>query len=268
MAIITLSRDSYSRGKEVAEKVAKELGYDCISREILLEASEIFNIPQIKLYRAIHDAPSILDRLTNGKQRYIAYIRATLLDYLRKDNVVYHGLAGHFFVREIPHALRVRIIANMDERVRVEMERENISKKEAMELLKSDDEQRRKWSKSLYGLDTSDPSLYDLIIHLKKISVDEAVETICYAARQKCFETTPQSQKAMDDLALAAEVNAAIIEMAPHARLFAEDGNVTVTVKSQLEDTVLTSQIMTAAKNIKGVKTVKVEMEPFSLYAS
>ena len=39
MSIITISRGSYNRGKEVAEKLAKELGYECISREILLEAS-------------------------------------------------------------------------------------------------------------------------------------------------------------------------------------------------------------------------------------
>ena len=40
MSVITVSRGSYSRGKEVAEKVAQELGYACISREVLLEASE------------------------------------------------------------------------------------------------------------------------------------------------------------------------------------------------------------------------------------
>ena len=44
MAIITISRGSYSKGKEVAERVAQTLGYDCISREILLEASEHFNV--------------------------------------------------------------------------------------------------------------------------------------------------------------------------------------------------------------------------------
>jgi hypothetical protein len=38
MSIITISRGSYSRGKEVAEKVAAALGYECISREILLAA--------------------------------------------------------------------------------------------------------------------------------------------------------------------------------------------------------------------------------------
>ena len=68
MAIVTISRGSYSRGKEIAEKVAQKLGYECIAREALIEASEQFNIPEIKLVRAIHDAPSILDRFAYGKK--------------------------------------------------------------------------------------------------------------------------------------------------------------------------------------------------------
>ena len=96
MSIITISRGSYSRGKEVAEKVAAALGYECISREILLEASEQFNIPEIKLVRAIHDAPSILERFTYGKEKYVAYLKAALMKHVQKDNVVYHGLAGHY----------------------------------------------------------------------------------------------------------------------------------------------------------------------------
>jgi hypothetical protein len=67
--IITISRGSYSRGKEVAEKLSQALGYQCISRDILLEASEHYNIPEIKLIRAIHDAPSILGRFSYMKKK-------------------------------------------------------------------------------------------------------------------------------------------------------------------------------------------------------
>ena len=68
MAIITISRGSFSKGREVAEKVAQTLGYECISREILLEASEHYNIDEIKLEHALHDSPSIFERFTYGKR--------------------------------------------------------------------------------------------------------------------------------------------------------------------------------------------------------
>ena len=177
MSIITISRGSYSRGKEVAEKLAQALGYQCLSRDILLEASERYNIPEIKLIRAIHDAPSILERFTYRKEPYVAYIRAALLHQAQKDNLVYHGLAGHFLLKGIPHVLKVRIIADLEDRVKEEMKREHISAEEARRILLMDDEERRKWSKSIYGIDTGDSGLYDLVIKIKCIKVDSAVES-------------------------------------------------------------------------------------------
>ena len=206
MAIITISRGSYSRGKEVAEKLAQGLGYECISREILLEASEEFNIPEIKLIRAIQDAPSILERFTHGKERYLAYIRTALLKHVQKDNVVYHGLEGQFFLRGIPHVLNVRIVADLEDRVSDEMRREGISAIKARELIKKDDEERRKWSLHLYGADPWDPLLYDLVIHLNSITVDDAVSLISHAAKLPGFQTTPQSQQLIDNLAILARL--------------------------------------------------------------
>ena len=119
MAIITISRGSHSRGAEIAERVAQNLGYECISREVLLETSGQFNIPEVKLVRALHDAPSVLERFTNGKQKYVAFIEQAFLEHMHKNDVVYHGLAGHFFLKDVAHVLKVRILADMDVRVGV-----------------------------------------------------------------------------------------------------------------------------------------------------
>lgn len=262
MAIITISRGSYSRGKEVAEKVAKKMGYDCISRDTILEASKQSHIPEIKLIRAIHDAPNILERFTYHKEQYIAYIQAALLRNVRKDNVVYHGLAGHFLLKGISHVLKVRIIADMDDRVKLEMEREGISKKEARHILTKDDEQRRKWSKYIYGIDTKEPSLYDLVIHVKKMTVDDAVETICRVAGLKSFKTTAKSQKAMDDLYLACEVKAQVIYLKPDMKVHADGGKILVEVKvphSKEHDLVM--RIKEVAGNIPGVNEIHVQTE-------
>jgi cytidylate kinase len=204
MSIITISRGSYSHGSEVAEKVADKLGYRCISRDVLLEVSDEFNVSEIKLTRAISESPSIFERYTFGREKYIAYIQAAILEHLRKDNVVYHGFAGHFFVKDIPHVLKVRIIADMEKRVKCMMDREDVSSKEAVSMVKQVDEDRRKWSRKLYGMDTWDSTLYDLVINIEKITVDDAVDAICNMVKLKTFQTTPDSQKQMDELALGA----------------------------------------------------------------
>lgn len=209
MPIITISRGSYSRGKEVAEKLAQQLGYECISRDILLGASEQFNIPEIKLIRAIHDAPSILERFTRGKERYVAFIRSTLLKVVQKDNVVYHGLAGHYFLQGIPHVIKVRIMADLEDRVQEEMRREKISADEARNILRKDDDERRRWGIQIYGVDTWDPKLYDMVLHIKSLTVDDAVDLISKAAQLPRFQTTPESQRLLDDMVREAGAEAA-----------------------------------------------------------
>ena len=231
MSIITISRGSYSRGKEVAERLAQSLGYECLSRDILLEASERYNISELKLIRAIHDAPSILERFTYGKEQYVAYIRAALLRHVQKDNVVYHGLAGHFMLQGIPHVLKVRILADLEDRVAEEMKRENISADEARRILVKDDEERRRWSLKIFGIDTWDPSLYDLVIHIKCITVDEAVEIIKCALKGHCFQTTSDAQKLMDEMSLAARVEATLVQEIPSVKVEAKDGELFIDLK-------------------------------------
>ena len=258
MSVITISRGSHSHGKEVAEKVAAELGYECISRDILLEASEEFNIPEIKLRRALHDAPSVLERFTHGKERYVSYIRKALLQHIRKDNIVYHGLAGHYFLLNIPNVLKIRIISDIEERVKEEVRRENISEEKARYILKKDDDERRKWGLKLYGIDTWDSKLYDMVINIKNLSVEDAADLICRTVRKPNFKTTPESEKILDDALLAAKVHAALVKKFPKIIVTADNGVVSIgdpeapsDMKSDASD-----KIKGIAENVDGVKEV------------
>ena len=206
MSVIIISKGSYSHGSKVAEKVAQRLGFKCISREILLKISKEFNIPELKLIRAYNDAPSLLERFTYGREKYIAYIKAAILDNLSKDNVLYHGFAGHFFTKDISHVLKVKIIADMEERLQAMMKRENVSREDAYGIIEKVDEERQMWGLKLYGIDTWDCRLYDLVISISKITIDDAVDTICQTVKLKPFQTTPESQGKIEKLARQARL--------------------------------------------------------------
>jgi cytidylate kinase len=267
MSIITISRGSFSRGKEVAEKVAQRLGYQCISREVLLDASEEHHIQEIKLLHAVKDAPSILNRFLYGREKYISYIQTALLRYVHKDNVVYHGFAGHFFIKHIRHVLKVRIIADFEDRIGIVMDRDGISRQEAIRFLKKVDEERRKWSRTLYGIDTWDPSLYDLVLHIHKITVEDAVGIICHTVGLKRFQTTPESQKEMDDAVLASEVKAALIDLKPDIETSAKNGKVIVHTKAhESQEVKLIEEMEEIAKKVPGVKEVLVDVHPLLPY--
>ena len=264
MGCITISRGSYSFGKEIAEKVADRLGYECVERDALLDASETFNIPEIKLLEAIRDAPSVLGRFTYGKERYISYIQAALLNKMKKDNIVYHGLAGHFFLKNISHVLKVRIIADLEDRIAYKMKLEgNLSREATQRLLKKIDEERIKWSQYLYGIDSRDSSLYDLVVHIKTLTVEDAVDIICDTARRERFQTTPESQQAMNDLVTAASVKAALVQFVPDVNVSCSQGKVQLSLHvSKYSKDSMTGEIERITKSIKGVEKIEILARP------
>jgi len=263
MAIITISRGSYSRGKEIAEKTATKLGYKCISRDLLLEVSRDYNIPEIKLAHAIHDAPGILERLNRKKERYIAYIKHALLNNLQENNVVYHGLAGHFFVTHVPHALKVRILADMQDRARLESKLKGIDEEEARRILENDDEERRKWGQFLYGIDTADPSLYDLVIHIKKLTVDDAVEMICDTVSKEQFKTTPESRQRIEDLTLSAAIHKAMIAIGVDAEVCVDNHTAFIEAHAPISsESRLVKEIRKVALACDGISDAQITCRP------
>ncbi len=228
MAVITISRGSYSMGREIAERVAKRLGYECISREVLLEASDKYNVSKNKLEKALQESPSLMEKLTHDKAHYVFYIQSMLVKHVAKDNVLYHGFAGHLFLKKIPHVLKVRIIADIENRIDVLAKRENVTKVKALSMIKKIDQQRRKWTNRLYRADPWDPVLYDLLIKIHKYDIDDAVELICHSISLDHFKTTPESKRKMDDLVLATRCKTALINSFPDIFVVSDYGNILI----------------------------------------
>lgn len=268
MTIITISRGSYSRGKEIAERVAERLGYKCLAREVILEACVRYDVAEMKLIRAIHDAPTILERFGMSKERYVAKFNAEFLEQMKQDNVVYHGLAGHFFLRGVSHVLKVRIIADMEYRTKLETKRESISSEAALAILEHDDRERRRWSKMLFGIDPSDPSLYHLVLHVGALAPEIATDIICSTAQGEEFQTTTTSKQALEDLLLATKIKALLVGSDPHAEVSARDGVVNVRVRgSTLHEANYKQDIDRMARSVAGVREVNVELESPARFA-
>ena len=127
---------------------------------------------------------------------------------VRQGDAIYHGLAGHLLLGRGLHILRTRIIAPMEFRIAQVQERMNLKRKEAVEYIETIDADRRKWTRFLYGVDWADASLYDLVLNLEQMNLEEACEAICTLAQSKSFQPTAETQAAIEDLALASCVKA------------------------------------------------------------
>lgn len=253
MAIIVVSRGCYHRGSEVAKKAAAELGYECISREVLLEASALFDIPELQLIHAIKDAPSLIERLGRDRNNYIAYLRTTLLRRIQKDNVVYHGLAGHFFLQGISSVLKVRVFAGLEERIKDEMEREGVSAEKARQLVLKGDEERRSWALSLYGMDPADPTLYDMLLQIGSLTVDDAARMVAEAAALPSFQMTPESKRLLNDRVLASQVESLLLEEFPRVEVTARNGEAFVHIHTGLSIHTLLAEKQRIVEKVEAV---------------
>ncbi len=273
MAIITISRGSFSHGEEIAEKVAERLGYECVSREILVEAAQLFNVSEKKLIKSLHDAPTILERITHGKTKYLENIKAALLGFARKGNMVYHGHAGHLLLSDIPNVLKVRLLAEKDDRISLLQKKRKLSREQAVVVIENEDKNRTNWTRYLYKLDLNDPWLYDVVVKIGGLTIEDVCEIICRAAQSESYITTPELQQRIDDLAIIHHIQSTLRSVC-EADVFSKNGIVHVNVASQkvkksghispaLQHHIgeayqhdLTRQINEIAHNIPGVREV------------
>jgi cytidylate kinase len=263
MAIITISRGTMSGGKKLAEMLAEKLNYRCVSREIVIKAADDYGAPESKLFEAVRKSPSIFQKLSFERERYLAYIQASLCEYAVDDNMIYHGHAGHFLLKGVSHVLRVRLVADMAYRTRAAMEQLHLSEKDAVKHIERVDKERVKWTGFLYGKDWESPELYDIVFNLEDAGLDFVCEMCAHAVAQPQFQVTPESARAMKNLLTASKVRAGLARIAylrlDHLEVTADGEAVTlggrVTSQEQLD------AVLEAARAIREVETVENKIQ-------
>lgn len=262
MAIITISRGTFSGGKAVAESLSSKLGYPCISKEIILDAAEEFGVPEEKLIAAMEKPPKSWLQAPEKRISHLNYVRYALLMRARNDDLVYHGYAGHLLLGDITYVIRVRVIANMEYRIKAAMEQENLTRKEAISMIKKLDKQSLNWTRFLYGVEWQDPSLYDIVINLDRTSIEGAVDILTRMSELEDFKPDEASRMAFNNQVLSSMVWAALTKddrtNTSNLRVVADNGIVTISGDAGFERDL--NAIEEVIMKVEGVKEVKNEV--------
>jgi cytidylate kinase len=209
MSVITISRGTFSGGKWLAECVAGHLGYRCIDRDVIVQKAAGWVVTQEELRKALEKPPTFLERLQPKRYIYLALVQAALTEEVREGGVVYHGHVGHLLLKGGGPVLKVRVIAPLEYRITMAQDRLKLDRSEAISYIRKIDDERRKWTQYLYGVDWGDPSLYDLVINLEHIDITQACEVVASTVKkQKCFHFDAACKAAMDDLVRASRIKA------------------------------------------------------------
>lgn len=261
MSVITVSRGTFSGGKILAECLAQQLDYRCIDRDVIVERAAASGVSQEELRNALDRPPTLLERFQHRKYLYLTLIQAALAEEVRTGRAVYHGNAGHLLLRGAGPVLRVRIIAPMEFRIRMCQDRLKLSRGEAVAYIQRVDQDRRKWTHYLYGVDWGDPSLYDLVLNLETITLEGACNIAAAAARQKAFEFKEERVTAMQEFALACRVKSqlALDPATSHLEVEATSKDGVVSLTGRVVRVEEVDEVRRVAGGVPGVARLNLE---------
>jgi cytidylate kinase len=264
MSIISISRGSLSGGQTLAERVAERLGYHCISSEALIEAAAKYGVPEPKLSEVFDKTPSFWERLTKSRRLYLIFIQAAMCELAQQGKLVYHGQGGQQLLKGISHIMKVRLIAPLEYRLKVAIEREGLATREAaLQYLHQIDEERLRRMRYLFNVDWRDPVLYDVVLNIEHMSMETAADVVIYMAQHPEYQPTAASLRKLDDLTLSCRIKASLaahpVTSGIDVDVRADDGIVWMT--GLIDSGELEYEIIRVAQAVSGVKEVISDLE-------
>ena len=266
MSIITITAGSYSNGKQIARSAAKRLKYEYTDNEMILSlVSREFGVSESDLARVLKETPSGVGMFSKARPEYIIFIETVLAEYLLKNNIVYYGVVGLPLFQEISHVLKVRIIADLEDRIKNRMKLDNVSRDKASKIIGKEDEEQAKWVAAVYDIDLMESNLYDLAInigHIKDDDVENALETIISAVKHKKFQPMTYSLKCMKNIAMSCRVRATLTDIDSKMQVKSDEGTVyiyTKAIKKKAQNKAL--EMKQKVMKIEGVKHVEVYVD-------
>jgi cytidylate kinase len=182
MAVVTISREIYSEGSYIGEKVAESLGYHFVGKngieKVFLEHGLVqFN----KVYESVE---GFWTRFDDMRTTTIKLLKQVILALASHGNVVIVGRGAFAVLGAFAEVLNVRVQAPFAIRVKRVMEKEKIKEVQRAEaFLRKNDRERDVFVESFYNIRWKDaaPSAFDLVINTGKVLPDLAVSWVVEA---------------------------------------------------------------------------------------
>ncbi|MCH8280435.1 MAG: cytidylate kinase-like family protein [Chloroflexi bacterium] len=248
MAIITLSRWTFSGGRELGQKISENLGYRFVSRDDIISKTAGYGMSGERMERARRRRFGFLQRFDLEWSHYLIYARAALTKEIRQGSLVYLGSNGQALLRDFPNVLNVGVMADMEYRIDNLIKRTEyvVDRKKARKLIQEIDEKKARWSRTLHDDRLLDPGDFDLVIEPGQTTLADACDLIHATLEQPKYQTTYKSLEAIDLLTVAAELR---------ARIAMKDDVIDDDVNVEIQDGVIViGGSVHSAEDLEGIK--------------
>ena len=210
MQLVSVSRGEQEKGKDFARTLAQKLAFGCLSQEEVAELAIGEGIAVGKLETSVVKKRHLTERQILEKEHYLAFFTRVLCERAREGNLVFHGRAGHLAVPGLTNVLRIRTQIETTTHVEEVMHRLSLDRARAREYVGKVDEDITRWVRTMYDISGDPWAGYDLAVNLDRVDVGGATTTLCGFTQLPEFQTTPATDKVLEDLLLAARIRIAL----------------------------------------------------------
>src|SRR5947208_6639157 len=212
MAVIAMTREMATLGKDVAAGLAERFGLTVVHHELVKQGiAERAGMRESEVHRFLEGEASVLQRWKIDRKRLSRYTAQEILALAVKGNVLIRGWGATYLLRAVPHVICVRICAPMAFRERVLMKRLGIRDHLlARREIEGNDAAHNGTMQKMFGIDWTDPSLYTIALNTARVPVKDCVEHIVRLAESPAFQETPESRRALEDNLILSRVRATL----------------------------------------------------------
>jgi cytidylate kinase len=211
MAILTISREYGSGGKEIGRTVAERTGYRYIDRQQVLEEMRKVGAQwEEKTKYFDENSPEVWERNDWFYRGFVALNQSHILDNAVRDDVVIMGRGGGFLLKGIPFVLSIRTTAPLERRIENVMRWEGINGENARYLIEKADKEMAGSVYVIYGRHWDDPEQYDMTFDTAVQGYEGIISTIAGELAKRELLNTEDKKEILSLRALAARIKAKI----------------------------------------------------------
>jgi len=175
--ILTISRQMGSLGDEIAQEMARRLGWDLLDHSHLIQRFFSDGVTEQERQALGGSARFFLNTAPDG-QTYISRLERGLNRLAEEKPLVLLGFGSQVIFADNDDAVHIRITAPSDIRLERVRQQFHATADHARQMLDQADRRHRRFVSTVFGLDCADESLYHLVLNTGFLSVAEAVESI------------------------------------------------------------------------------------------
>ena len=253
MAVIAMTREMGTLGKDVVAGLAERLGLEVIQHGLVEhDIAENAGLPENKVHRFLEGEASLLERWRIDRRRMQCCTAQEIFELAAKDNVLIRGWGSVYLLRSVPHVLSVRVCAPMEFREAVVMQRLGLKDRAAARReIERDDAAHNGAMQGMFGIDWTDPAHYTIVLNMARIPVQECVDCIVRLVQSPAFAETENSKAELKDQLISARVRSAL------ERHFGSDAGALVKAEVKAGQVMLTGQMVDAHYIAEAVRLVR-----------